>query len=137
MPRRQLFVNVSAAVSPAVAEEIDRLAKSNGVTKSTMVRTLLEERLTDRANERLSESYEKLEKRLKHIESRFSSFLAKAVRLIAQDLYLDWYYLRTYTELGEDKAEMKKVNEEARNFAGQQLQQLKKSFEDELTDDVV
>lgn len=130
MPRRQPFVNVSAVVSPAIAEEIDRLAKSNGVTTSTMVRTLLEERLTDRANERLSESYEKVEKRLRHIESRFSAFLAKACRLSAQDLYLTWYYLRTYTELGEDKAEMKKVNEDARNFAGQQLQKMKDEFKD-------
>jgi len=95
-----------------------------------MVRTLLEERLTERADERLSESYDRVEQRLKRIESRFSAFLAKAVRLIAQDLYLDWYYLRTYTELGEDKAEMKKVNEEARQFAGQQLQKMKDEFTD-------
>lgn len=134
MPRRQPFVNISAAVSPAIAEEIDRLAKSNGVTKSTMVRTLLEERLTQRADERLGESYDRVEQRLKHIESRFSAFLAKAVRLIAQDLYLDWYYLRTFTDLADDKAALKKLNEEARNFAGQQLQKMK----DELTDsDVV
>lgn len=134
MPRRQPFVNVSSVVSPAIAEEIDRLAKSNGVTTSTMVRTLLEERLTQRADERLGESYDKVEQRLKRIESRFSAFLAKAVRLIAQDLYLDWYYLRTYTDLADDKAAMKKLNEEARNFAGQQLQKMK----DELTDsDVV
>lgn len=130
MPRRQPFVNVSAAVSPAIAEEIDRLAKSNGVTKSTMVRTLLEERLTQRADERLGESYDKVEQRLKRIESRFSAFLAKAVRLIAQDLYLDWYYLRTYTDLADDKAAMKKLNEEARNFAGQQLQKMKDEFTD-------
>lgn len=139
MPRRQPFVNVSAVVSPAIAEEIDRLAKSNGVTTSTMVRTLLEERLTQRADERLGESYDRLEQRLKRIESRFSAFLAKAVRLIAQDLYLDWYYLRTYTELGEDKAEMKKVNEDARNFAGQQLQKMKDKFTDDdfIDSDVV
>lgn len=130
MPRRQPFVNVSAVVSPAIAEEIDRLAKTHGVTRSTMVRTLLEERLTDRANERLSESYDRVEQRLKRIESRFSAFLAKAVRVSAQGLFLDWYYLRTYTDLGEDKEAMKKVNEDARNFAGQQLQQMKDEFKD-------
>lgn len=130
MPRRQPFVNVSAVVSPAIAEEIDLLAKNNGVSRSTMVRTLLEERLTERANERVAGSFDKVEQRLKRIESRFSAFLAKAVRISAQGLYLDWYYLKHYTDLAEDKAEQKKVNEEARNFAGQQLQQMKDEFKD-------
>lgn len=130
MPRHQPFVNVSAAVSPAIAEEIDLLAKSNGVTRSTMVRTLLEERLTSRANERVADSFDKVEQRLKRIESRFSAFLAKAVRVSAQGLYLDWYYLKNYTDLSDDKTEQKKVNEEARNFAAQQLQAMKDEFKD-------
>lgn len=130
MARKTPLITVSAVVTPAIAEEIERLAKANRVSRSTMVRTLLEERLTHRANERVSDSFEKVEARLRRIESRFSAFLAKAVRVSAQGLYLDWYYLRNYTDLADDKAEQKKVNEDARNFAGQQLQQLKDEFKE-------
>lgn len=132
MPRRQPYVNVSAVISPAMSEDIDRLAKAAKVSKSTMVRKLLEERLTQRADERLTETYDKVEQRLRRIESRFSAFMAKNVRLTAQNLYLDWYYLREFTELS--KEDLKKINQEAREFAGQQLKQMK----DELSsDDVV
>jgi len=48
MPRNKPFINVSAVVSPAIAEEIDRLAAANKVTRSQMVRQLLEEKLAYR-----------------------------------------------------------------------------------------
>lgn len=132
MPRRQPYVNVSAVISPAMSEDIDRLAKAAKVSKSTMVRKLLEERLTQRADERLTETYDKVEQRLRRIESRFSAFMAKNVRLTAQNLYLDWYYLREFTDI--DKPGLKKLNEEAREFAGQQLKQMK---DEPSSDDVV
>jgi hypothetical protein len=132
MPRHQAFVNVTAVVSPAMSEEIDRLARAQKVSRSTMVRMLLEEQLTRRADQRLTETYDKVEQRLRRIESRFSAFMAKNVRLTAQNLYLDWYYLREFTEL--DKNALTKLNEEAREFAGQQLKQMK---DDQSSDDVV
>ena len=88
-----------------------------------MLRRLLEERLTQRADERLTDTYDKVEQRLRRIESRFAAFMAKNVRLTAQNLFLDWYYLRTLTKLS--KEELKKLNEEAIEFAGQQLKQAK------------
>lgn len=132
MPRRQPYVNVSAVISPAMSEDIDRLAKAAKVTKSTMVRKLLEERLTQRADERLTETYDKVEHRLRKIESRFAAFMAKNVRLTAQNLWLDWNYYKEFTDL--DDAGMKKLNEEARAFAGRQLKQLK---DEEQSSDVV
>jgi len=132
MPRHQPFVNVSAVVSPAIAEEIDRLAKAAKVSRSTMLRKLLEERLTQRADERLTETYDKVEQRLRRIESRFAAFMAKNVRLTAQNLYLDWYYLREFTKLS--KEELKKLNEDARAWAGQQLNQAK---DEQSSDNVV
>ena len=121
MPRHQPYVNVSAVISPAMAEDIERLARSAKVSKSTMVRKLLEERLTQRANERLTETYDKVEERLRRIESRFSAFMAKNVRLTAQNLFLDWYYLREFTKLS--KEDLKKLNQDATAWAGQQLKQ--------------
>ena len=133
MPRRQPYVNVSAVISPAMSEDIDRLAKAAKVSKSTMVRKLLEERLTQRADERLTETYDKVEERLRRIESRFSAFMAKNVRLTAQNLYLDWYYYREFTDMEQD--DLKKLNEDARAFAGQQLKQMKD--DERSSDDVV
>jgi CRISPR/Cas system type I-B associated protein Csh2 (Cas7 group RAMP superfamily) len=114
---------VSAVVSPAISEEIARLAKAAKVSRSTMLRRLLEERLTQRADERLTETYDKVEQRLRRIESRFAAFMAKNVRLTAQNLYLDWYYLREFTKLSNE--ELKKLNEAAVEYAGQQLKQAK------------
>jgi|694.fasta_scaffold22240_11 hypothetical protein len=132
MPRNQSAVNVSAVISPAMSEEIDRIARAEKISRSAMVRKLLEERLTQRADQRLTEAYDKVEQRLRRIESRFSAFMAKNVRLTAQALWLEWYHLKEFTEI--TKEEMKTLNEEARNFAGQQLKQMK----DELSsDDVV
>ena len=121
MPRHQPYVNVSAVISPAMAEDIERLARAAKVSKSTMVRKLLEERLTQRADERLTETYNKVEERLRRIESRFAAFMAKNVRLTAQNLYLDWYYLREFTKMSNE--DLKKLNEEAKAWAGQQLNQ--------------
>jgi metal-responsive CopG/Arc/MetJ family transcriptional regulator len=46
------LVTVSAVVTPAIAEEIDRLVAASGMSKSQLVRELLEAKLTERANER-------------------------------------------------------------------------------------
>lgn len=126
MPRDRSSVNVSAVISPAMSEDIDRLARAAKVTRSAIVRKLLEERLTQRADERLTEAYDKVEKRLIRIESRFSAFMAKNVRLSAQNLWLDWNYYKEFTDL--DDAGMKKLNQEAKDFAGQQLKQMKDEF---------
>ena len=88
MPRLKPHITVTAVVSPAIVEELDRLAAANQVTRSTMIRQLLEASLTQRANERLDSAYERLEKRLAKMEERFSSLIVKSVRAAAQGMYL-------------------------------------------------
>jgi len=128
MGRRTPFISVSAVVSPSISEEIGRLAATNKVTKSTMVRKLLEEKLTERANERQEETYDKLERRLQRIEERFSGLIVKAIRISGQSLYLNAFYYRHFTEMS--KEDLDRLQEEAKAFAGNLLkQQLEKPGE--------
>jgi metal-responsive CopG/Arc/MetJ family transcriptional regulator len=121
MARRQPFVNVSAVVPPALAQEIDRMAAAHKVSRSTMVRQLLEERLTQRADERMVDAYAKLEERLKKMETRFSGLIVKDIRLTAQALFVTAYQVREFTEI--TKGEYQELQEKARAFAGDQLKQ--------------
>jgi predicted house-cleaning noncanonical NTP pyrophosphatase (MazG superfamily) len=121
MGRRTPFISVSAVVSPSISEEIGRLAATHKVTKSTMVRKLLEEKLTERANERQEETYDKLERRLQRIEERFSGLIVKAIRIAGQSLYLNAFYYREFTNMS--KEDLDKLQEDAKAFAGNLLKQ--------------
>lgn len=121
MGRKNVLPVVSAAVTPVVMEEIDRLAASSRRSRSEIVRTLLEERLTQRANERMEAAYAQVERRLAKMDQRFSGLLVKAIRLIAQDLYLTQYEIREFTDIEDE--EYRKVREKAKTFAGDQLKQ--------------
>lgn len=94
MPRKTPLITVSAVVTPVIAEEIEALAKANKVTKSQMVRQLLEERLVQRANQRTEDAYDRLEKRLKRIEDRFSGLIVACTKMAAQAVYLAITILR-------------------------------------------
>ncbi len=94
MPRKTPLITVSAVVTPVIAEEITNLAKANKMTKSQMVRQLLEERLVQRANQRTEDAYDRLEKRLKRIEDRFSGLIIACTKLAAQAVYLTVTILR-------------------------------------------
>ena len=94
MPRKTPLITVSAVVTPVIAEEIANLAKANKVTKSQMVRQLLEERLVQRANQRTEDAYDRLEKRLKRIEDRFSGLIIACTKMAAQAVYLTVTVLR-------------------------------------------
>jgi predicted transcriptional regulator len=133
MPRTAPHITVSAVVSPAIIEELDRLAKANKVTRSTMVRRLLEERLTARANERVDSSYDRLEKRLAGMEARFAALLVKAIKASAQGLYLTGAGLR-YGHQRQEKKYLDQHWEDAKAFAAQWLEsekQKKKSKDTE------
>jgi hypothetical protein len=121
MAKGNVLPVVSAAVTPAIMEEIDRLAASTKRSRSEVVRTLLEERLTERANERMEAAYSQVDKRLAKMDQRFSGLLVKAIRLIAHDLYLTQYELKNFTSIEED--EYHTVREKAKTFAGDQLKQ--------------
>ncbi len=58
------------------------------MTKSQMVRQLLEERLVQRVNQRTEDAYDRLEKRLKKIEDRFSGLVIACTKLAAQTVYI-------------------------------------------------
>lgn len=121
MSRRKPFISVSAVVTPSVSEEIGRLAVMNKVTRSTMVRQLLEEKLTQRANERMEETYNKLEKRLQRIEERFAGLMVKTIRIAGQSLYLNAFYYRHVEQMSKDGID--RLQREAKEFAGNLLKQ--------------
>ena len=121
MGKRNVLPVVSAAVTSAIMEEIDRLAASTRRSRSEVVRTLLEAQLTERANERMEAAYAQVEKRLAKMDKRFAGLLVKAIKLIAQDLYVSMYELREFTNI--DEADYKAVKEKARTFAGDQVKQ--------------
>lgn len=121
MPRTAPHITVSAVVSPAIIEELDRLAKANKVTRSTMVRRLLEERLTARANERVDSSYDRLEKRLAGMEARFAALLVKAIKASAQGLYLTGAGLK-YGHQRQEQRYLDKHWEDAKAFAASWLE---------------
>ena len=125
MPRKTPHITVTAVVSPAIAEELDRIAKANKVTRSTLIRSLLEEKLTERANERQEDAYDRLEKRLASIENRFGGLIVKAVKMAAQSLYLTSIGLQ-YGHQRQEKKYLDKHWEDAITFAGQQVESKKK-----------
>lgn len=127
MPRRQPFVNVSAVVSPAIAEEISRLAAANKTSRSTMVRQLLEERLTQRQNERTEDAFEQMEKRLARMEERFAKLMVKAAKASAQNLYLQMHYLEEFTEL--EKEDVQKWWVASRAYGAKYVQSKEKEEE--------
>lgn len=123
MPRNKPFVSVSAVVSPSIVEEIDRLAAASKVTRSQMVRQLLEEKLTERANQRLTEERDKLEQRLERIENRFSSLMVKVGRAAAQSLYLTMDRIKD----DYDKDAANDMWEKSKQYAGQWLAETTKT----------
>lgn len=126
MGKRNVLPIVSAAVTPAIMEEIDRLAATSKRSRSEVVRALLEAQLTERANERMEAAYAQVEKRLARMDQRFSGLLVKAIRLIGQDLYLTRYELREFTAIEDE--DYRTAIEKSKTFAGDQL---KRAFEGE------
>jgi len=121
MPKRKTpLITVSAVVSPPVHEEIARLASASGVSKSQMVRELLEQKLVERANERMEDAYDRLERRLAHMEERFAALMTKIGRASAQNLYLTQVGLR-YGHRAQEEY-MNKHLDDSYVFAGKFLE---------------
>lgn len=125
MARKVPHVTVSAVVSPAIAEELDRLAKANKVTRSTMVRQLLEERLTERAGERAESAFDRVEKRLAAMDNRFAALLVKSIKAGAASLYLQQVGLKYGHQRQEDKY-MNKHIQDSQAYAAKWLESGKK-----------
>ena len=120
MPRKTPHITVSAVVPPSMDEELTRLAASKRVSKSQLIRDLLEEKLVEQANERVEDAFTKVEKRLQRIEERFSAFITKAVRASAQGLYLN---LKQLEYMEEDRDRIDKLFDNSKEFAGKMLEQ--------------
>lgn len=134
MPRTKPFISVSAVVSPAIVEELDRLAGANKVTRSTMVRKLLEEGLTNRANERQEDAFDRLEKRLRGIENRFGSLIVKNIKFSAQAAYLGLRNLE-FSGKPQSKNYLDKHWRESREFAGKAVESKAKTSESKTSED--
>ena len=119
MARKTPLITVSAVVTPVIAEEIASLAKAHKMTKSQMVRQLLEERLVQRANQRTEDAYDRLEKRLKRIEDRFAGLIIACTKIAAQALYL----IVTMLEYGktQNKEQLDKHWDNSVKFAAEQV----------------
>src|SRR5262245_437238 len=119
MPRRTPHITVSAVVSPAVHEEIGRLAGANKVTRSQMINQLLEAQLTQRANARLEDAYDRLEKRLARMEERFAALMVKIGRAAAQSLFVTMKLAEMFYR---EKHEQQKLWLDSKHFAGKFLE---------------
>lgn len=118
--RKTPLITVSAVVTPSIHEEIDRLAAAQGVSKSQMVRELLEEKLTERVNARMDDAYDRLEKRLARMEERFAALMTKIGRASAQNLYLTQVGLR-YGHRSQEEY-LNKHLDDSYTFAGKFLE---------------
>ncbi len=134
MPRTKPFISVSAVVSPAIVEELDRLASANKVTRSTMVRQLLEESLTNRANERQDDAFDRLEKRLRGIENRFGALIVKGIKFSAQATYLSMRNLE-FSGKPQSKDYLNKHWKESREFAGKAVESKAKAEESKTSEE--
>src|SRR5471030_5423 len=121
MPRKTPLITVSAVVTPVIAEEIARMADANRMTKSQMVRKLLEEKLTEKANERQEDAYDRLEKRLKRIEDRFSGLIVKNIKFAAQATYIGMRNLEFSGE-AQSAAALKVYWKDSIEFAGKAVE---------------
>ncbi|MDZ4832805.1 MAG: hypothetical protein SGJ27_03295 [Candidatus Melainabacteria bacterium] len=132
MPRKTPLVTVSAVVTPVIYEEIERLARSNKMTKSQMVRQLLEERLIQKANQRTEDAYDRLEKRLKRIEDRFSGLIVSAIKQAAQAAFLCFVLLKNAGN-PQSKDQLNKHWDASTKYAAEQVS--KKIKAEEKTED--
>lgn len=118
--RKTPHITVSAVVPPALDEELSRLAASQRISKSQLIRQLLEQMVTQHVNERSEDAFSRVEKRLQRIEERFSAFITKAVRASGQGLFVSMKQLE-YME--DDGKEINKIWEGSKEFAGKLLEQ--------------
>lgn len=119
MPRKTPLVTVSAVVTPVMYEEIERLARSQRVTKSQMVRQLLEERLVQKANQRQEEAYDRLERRLKKMEDRIANLSVASTKQSAQAVALSFAILKHSSEQSEK--ELNKLWDNSLKYAAEQV----------------
>jgi hypothetical protein len=103
---------LNTRVSPEVYEEVMRLAKANKKTQAEVTRLLIEEALARRANEITDAQFQMVENRLAYMERRFSGWMVKLARAIAESLY----YTEQMATVELDKDDKALVNDAAQKF---------------------
>jgi hypothetical protein len=93
---------IGVRVPPETYAEISRLAKSYRKTPSEITRLLIEEGLAHRAEEMTATQFQLVENRLAYIERRFSGWMVKLARAIAESLYYS-EQMATYDLSAKDK----------------------------------
>lgn len=83
MPSPGIYVRLS----PELHAEVARLAKSYRKPHAEVARLLLEEALAHRAEEMTASQFQIVENRMAYIEKRFSGWMVKLARGIAESLY--------------------------------------------------
>jgi hypothetical protein len=103
---------ISVRTAPEIHAEITRLSKAYRKSQSEVARILIEEALAQRAEEMTATQFQLVENRLAYIERRFSGWMAKLARGVAESLFYN-EQMATY-DLND--AEKQVVNQEALKF---------------------
>jgi hypothetical protein len=105
-------------VAPEIFEEIARLAKAQGKTQSAVARQLIEDALARRAEDMTASQFQLVENRLAYMERRFSGWMIKLARAIAESLF----YSEQLATLDLEDDERKAVDEAVEKFVRQFMQ---------------
>lgn len=109
---------ISVRLAREVYEELSIIAKANGKTQAEVARELINEALVHRAEGMTDSQFQLVEVRLGYIERRFSGWMGKLSRAIAECL---WYTQQIATcELEPPEEQM--IHQAAQKFVRQFLQ---------------
>ncbi len=103
---------IGIRVAPEILEELQRLARANNKSQSEIVRSLLEDALARRAEEITDTQFQLVENRMAYIEKRFSGWMIKLARAIAESLY----YSEQMATVDLEAPDKELVNEQAQKF---------------------
>jgi predicted DNA-binding protein len=109
---------ITVRVAPELYEEITRLSKTYRKTQSAVARVLIEEALAQRAEDMTASQFQLVENRLAYIERRFSGWMVKLSRAIAESLFYS-EQMATFDLESNDK---KVVEDAAQKFVRQFMQ---------------
>lgn len=86
-PKPQKYKTVPTALSKTHIEDIDAIAKAEGISRSEVVRKAVEAYAINYKTDRLDQRQIQLEKRMKTMETALRALLVKSIRINGQLLY--------------------------------------------------
>ena len=109
---------ITVRVTPEIYEEITRISKAYRKSQAEVARVLLSEALSTRAEEMTATQFQLVENRLAYIERRFSGWMIKLARAIAESLFYA-EQMATIDLSNEDRAV---IDDAAKKFVRQFMQ---------------